>query len=78
MFTHLLCVNFVGFPDDETSNTPKRTYRSQNSQVDLALSLQQKQITLLERIVVQNDSILEELKKIEKHQSNQNSSFFHY
>lgn len=72
--------DFVGFPElDETSNTPtKRTYRSHNNQVELALSHQEKQTMLLERIIAQNDGILEELKQIKEQLSKQNNSFFHY
>lgn len=70
--------DFVGFPDiDEASKTPtKRSYRSQNNQVELALSQKEKQTMLLERIVMQNDLILDELKGIKEQSSQQNNSFF--
>lgn len=72
--------DFIGFPDiDETSKTPtQRTYRSQNNQVELALSQQDKQTMLLERIVMQNDLISDELKSIKEQLSQQNNSFFRY
>ncbi|XP_055306870.1 uncharacterized protein LOC129571132 [Sitodiplosis mosellana] len=69
-----------GFPeDDDTSKTPtKRSYRSQNNQVELALSQQEKQNMLLERIVEQNDGILDELKKMNGQLSTQSNSLFRY
>lgn len=79
--------DFVDFPGvDETSNTPsKRAYRSQTNQVDLALALQEKQNILMERMISQNDrvieqnyAILDELKQIKDLLSKQNNSFFRY
>lgn len=78
--------DFVGFPDEDETKTPtKRSYRSQNHQVDLALSLQQKQNMLMERmvqqndrIVTQNDMILDQLKQINEQLSKQNNTFFRY
>lgn len=92
IFTFCVCpfnvcqIDFVGFPDKDEAKTPtKRSYRSQNNQVDLALSLQEKQNMLMERmvqqndrIVEQNDMILDQLKQINEQLSKQNNTFFRY
>lgn len=44
----------------------KRNYRSSNSSVERALELQEIQVTLLKKIVDQNEQILDELKKQNK------------
>lgn len=80
---HLFIVRqfeFAGFPDfDETSKTPtKRTYRSQNNHVQLAITQQEKQTIILERIVEQNNRIIDELKDIKEQLKNQNDGFFRY
>lgn len=49
----------------------KRSYQSQNAQVEKALKLQEKQVAILERIEKQNDSILIELKKLSENQRKQ-------
>lgn len=46
----------------------KRSYQSQNAQVEKALKLQEKQIAILERIEIQNNNILIELKKLSENQ----------
>lgn len=50
--------------DGTPKNSSKRSYRTQNTNVERALSQQSREITLLETIVGQNQQILEEVKKI--------------
>lgn len=56
----------LDFPFDDEASTAsgKRSYRSQNTNVERALSQQDKEVMLLEKIVGQNNEILEQLKKI--------------
>lgn len=44
-------------------STKKRTYASQNAQVEKALSLQEETNSLLRQIIVQNNKILDEIQK---------------
>lgn len=66
------------FPDFDGTpkNAGKRSYRTQNTHIERALSQQSREITLLETIVGQNQQILEEVKKITAylHQKNKNNS----
>lgn len=60
---------------EELSKTPdKRFYRSQNTNVERALSQQDREITLLEKIARQNEQILEELKKITQYIASKNNN----
>lgn len=51
-------------PTSNVSTPKKRVYKSQNVQVELALNLQKKTNELLEKIVAQNDEILQEIRKL--------------
>lgn len=49
--------------EDSPLSSKKRTYASQNAQVERALRLQEETNQLLKQIIVQNNKILEEVQK---------------